>query len=125
MNYEKSAFLAGIALGRQLKGWATKELWRLDTGSFSVSLGKAAEVPLAPAPVDTSGFGENVIRAEGSLYVGNLFPLELKIPGARLGGVITALGFGPVGTTPLELTVEAAGFERDMITAGAEITINE
>lgn len=124
MDYDKRSFLSGIALGRQLKGWATRDR-EAPVDSFSAAFRLAEEIRLMPMPIDTSGFGENVIRMESSLYVGDLFPLELKIPGAQLGGVIAALGFGPVGTMPLELAVEAAGFERDMITAGAEMTINE
>lgn len=64
MNYDKNAFIAGIAVGRQLKGWATERI--NSNGEISASMSTQGETVIVLNPrlvLPVSGFTEQVMTA--------------------------------------------------------------
>lgn len=98
MNYDKNSFIAGIAVGRQLKGWAS---------GVNAQDDPSAAATLSAVPV--------------------MQVSTVTIPGAFCGeiGVLGILHFGDLVEFAASVTVTAGGLS-DVITAGASLAgVNE
>lgn len=81
MNYDKNAFLAGIAVGRELKGWATERINSNGEITVAVSIGTDAEIVLDYSlTIPTAGYSVGITpfayisTGEHSADVGTLTP---------------------------------------------------
>lgn len=61
MNYDKNAFIAGIAVGRQLKGWATERINSNGEISLGMEVGAQTVIVLDSAlALPVAGFDQTV-----------------------------------------------------------------
>lgn len=72
MNYDKSAFIAGIAVGRQLKGWATERINSNGEVTAEMEVGAQRVIVLSSGlALPVAGF-DPVITAIGYVSTGEI-----------------------------------------------------
>ena len=73
MNYDKESFVAGITVGRQLKGWATERINSNGELSATMAIGGGTVAVLNPALALTiSGFTTQVLSAFAYISTGEI-----------------------------------------------------
>ena len=101
MNYDKNSFLSGLAVGRQLKGWATAMSRPMDTPRASAMI---AGVQSAAAFCElVSAALTDAITVTGILHFGDLILAEASV---ALSG---SLSFGAFSESAVISTVTAFG----------------
>lgn len=73
MTYDKNAFIAGIAVGRQLKGWATERI--NSSGEITLGMEVGAQVPIVldyGLGLPTYGFDSSTISAWAYISTGEI-----------------------------------------------------
>ncbi len=96
MNYDKNSFLSGIAVGRQLKGWATG-VNAYNDPSATIAFAEVPVIPLQAGAVPGAFGGE--IRVLGTLHFGELVEIVVS-------ATVTAGGLSDVITAGATLEVE-------------------
>jgi len=86
MNYDKNSFLAGLAVGRQLKGWATALRHRIDNFSadavFSVLRSIAVIASQGSVQIATSPSISSWIRVGDEVQIDADVTISEQISGA-------------------------------------------
>lgn len=124
MNYDKNSFLSGIAVGRQLKGWASG-VNAQDDPSAAAAFAAVPVVPLQAGTVPGAYGGE--ISVLGILHFGDLveFAASAIVTAGGLSAAVTAgaalAGVNEYGLTAAGLTGNISG----NITAEATLEVEE
>lgn len=105
MNYDKNSFIAGIAVGRQLKGWASG-VNAQDDPSAAVSFSSAPNTSLSAVAVPGAYGGE--ISVLGILHFGELVELGVSATVAA-GGLSDAMTAGVTITDVDVYNIASAG----------------
>ena len=105
MNYDKNSFLAGIAVGRQLKGWSMAGGLRRQEDPRTVSL--LAGVPVMAAEAGVSGAPAGSLSVSGILHAGEFIEAEAAASAlpALISGSFAILAGGAVLVNDTETAV--------------------
>lgn len=90
VNYEKASFLAGIALGRQLKGWAAAEQM---TQREVLAAGALRGVSVLPVSAQIfPGVVQEAVNVDGTMHFGELVQMTVSaaVSGSLDNGVTAA-----------------------------------
>ncbi len=125
VNYDKNSFLSGIAVGRQLKGWATADRRVQRNALAAMTLGGVPVIPVLAGAVPGAFGGE--IGILGILHFGELVEIVVSatVTAGGLSDAITA-GASLAGVNAYGIT--AAGLSGSIggsITAEATLEVEE